>query len=107
MFTATPKTRSGIGSARFSANGRGIWLTADAGEEFRQLRFFDLDTQRSRSLTADPLPPVVALPLPQQRQPPDCLRSTHAIHAAVSAISSAASSPTSCAWACRNWSRDR
>ena len=53
MFTATPKTRSGIGSARFSANGRGIWLTADAGEEFRQLRFFDLDTQRSRSLTAD------------------------------------------------------
>ena len=52
QLTTDAKIRTGIGSAKFSADGRGIWFSADAGGEFRELRFLDLDTGRTRSLTA-------------------------------------------------------
>ena len=44
--------RTGIGSARFSADGRGIWFTAELGGEFQQLRFLDLADGSLRALTA-------------------------------------------------------
>ena len=52
QITAAPQQKTGIGSAKFSADGRGIWFSADAGGEFRELRFLDLDSGRTRSLTA-------------------------------------------------------
>lgn len=48
-----PGTRTGIGGARFSADGRGVWFTADLGGEFQQLRYLDLTDGSLRSLTAD------------------------------------------------------
>lgn len=45
--------KSGIGSARFSADGRGVWFSADLGEEFLQLRYLDLAETKPRTLTAD------------------------------------------------------
>jgi dipeptidyl aminopeptidase/acylaminoacyl peptidase len=48
-----PGPRTGIGSARFSTDGRGVWFTADLGGEFRQLRFLDLASGSLRTLTAD------------------------------------------------------
>ncbi|NBU25601.1 MAG: S9 family peptidase, partial [Gammaproteobacteria bacterium] len=48
---AAPKTA--IGGARFSADGRGVWLTADLGGEFQQLRHLDLQDGSLRTLTAD------------------------------------------------------
>ncbi len=45
--------RSGIGGARFSLDGSGVWVIADAGGEFRQMLYVDLATGRSRSLSAD------------------------------------------------------
>jgi dipeptidyl aminopeptidase/acylaminoacyl peptidase len=48
---AAPK--SAIGGARFSADGRGVWLTADLGGEFQQLRYLDLQDGSLRTLTAD------------------------------------------------------
>lgn len=48
-----PGTRTGIGGARFSADGRGIWFTADLGGEFQQLRYLDLTDGSVRSLTAE------------------------------------------------------
>jgi dipeptidyl aminopeptidase/acylaminoacyl peptidase len=40
-----------IGAARFSIDGRGVWLVSDAGSEFRQLRYIDLASGSSRSFT--------------------------------------------------------
>ena len=51
--TRLPLPKSGIGSARFSADGRGIWFSADLGEEFLQLRYLDLAETKPRTLTAD------------------------------------------------------
>lgn len=51
-LTDDPQRRTGIGSAKFSADGRGVWFSADAGGEFRELRLLDLDSGRTRSLTA-------------------------------------------------------
>ena len=48
-----PSPQSGIGGARFSADGLGIWLTADLGGEFRQLRYVDLTDGSLRTLAAD------------------------------------------------------
>ncbi len=45
--------QTGIGSARFAADGRGVWLTADLGGEFRQLRYVDLIDGSLRTLTAE------------------------------------------------------
>lgn len=45
----TPKT--GIGTARFSADGRGVWFSADLGGEFRLLRYIDLADGSIRTLT--------------------------------------------------------
>jgi len=50
---AKPAPQTGIGSARFAADGRGIWLSADLGGEFRQLRYVDLVDGRLRTLTAE------------------------------------------------------
>lgn len=49
-LTPIPLARTGIGSARFAADGRGVWLTADLGEEFQRLRYVELDTGRLRTL---------------------------------------------------------
>ena len=49
---AKPSPQSGIGSARFSADGQGVWLTADLGGEFRQIRYVDLASGSLRTLTA-------------------------------------------------------
>ncbi len=51
--TRLPLPKSGIGSARFSADGRGVWFSADLGEEFSQLRYLDLAETKPRTLTAD------------------------------------------------------
>ena len=51
--TRLPLPKSGIGSARFSADGRGIWFSADLGEEFLQLRYLDLAETKPRTLTAN------------------------------------------------------
>jgi len=48
-----PAPQTGIGMARFSLDGRGVWLTADLGGEFLQLRFVDLADGSLRTLTAD------------------------------------------------------
>ena len=48
---AKPSPQSGIGSARFSADGQGVWLTADLGGEFRQIRYVDLASGSLRTLT--------------------------------------------------------
>lgn len=48
-----PSPQSGIGSARFSADGRGVWFTADLGGEFRQIRYVDLTDGSVRTLTAE------------------------------------------------------
>jgi dipeptidyl aminopeptidase/acylaminoacyl peptidase len=48
---AAPTTA--IGGARFSADGRGVWLTADLGGEFQQLRYLDLQDGSLRTLTGD------------------------------------------------------
>ena len=45
--------RTGIGGARFSLDGTGLWVIADAGGEFRQMLYVDLATGRSRSLSPD------------------------------------------------------
>jgi len=50
---AKPSPQTGIGSARFAADGRGVWLSADLGGEFRQLRYIDLIDGSLRTLTAD------------------------------------------------------
>ena len=47
-----PSPQSGIGSARFSADGKGVWFTADLGGEFRQLRYIDLADGSVRTHTA-------------------------------------------------------
>lgn len=41
--TGKQKT-TGIGTARYAADGRGFWLVADLGHEFRQLHYVDLST---------------------------------------------------------------
>ncbi|MFZ9871794.1 MAG: S9 family peptidase [Steroidobacteraceae bacterium] len=51
--TRLPLPKSGIGAARFSADGRGVWFSADLGEEFLQLRYLDLAETKPRTLTAD------------------------------------------------------
>ena len=48
-----PSPQSGIGGARFSADGQGVWFTADLGGEFRQIRYVDLASGSLRTLTAD------------------------------------------------------
>ena len=48
-----PPPHTGIGDARFAADGRGIWLTADLGGEYRQLRFVDLGDGSLRTLTGE------------------------------------------------------
>jgi dipeptidyl aminopeptidase/acylaminoacyl peptidase len=48
-----PQPQTGIGNARFAADGRGVWLTADLGGEFRQLRYADLADGSLRTLTAE------------------------------------------------------
>jgi len=48
-----PAVQTGIGGARFSIDGRGVWLTADLGGEFLQLRYVDLTDGRLRTLTED------------------------------------------------------
>lgn len=48
-----PETQTGIGAARFSIDGRGVWLTADLGGEFLQLHYADLAEGRLRTLTED------------------------------------------------------
>jgi len=50
---AKPSPQTGIGSARFAADGRGVWLSADLGGEFRHLRYIDLIDGSLRTLTAD------------------------------------------------------
>ncbi|WP_420841403.1 S9 family peptidase [Gloeobacter kilaueensis] len=40
------------GDARFSGDGRGLYLTSDRGSEFLQLQYLDLNTRRYRSLSA-------------------------------------------------------
>jgi dipeptidyl aminopeptidase/acylaminoacyl peptidase len=42
----------GIRAAKFSADGRAVWVSSDAGSEFAQLREIDLATGSSRSETA-------------------------------------------------------
>jgi len=39
--------------ARFAADGRGVWFSADLGEEFLQLRYLDLAETKPRTLTGD------------------------------------------------------
>ena len=48
-----PSPQSGIGSARFSADGQGVWFTADLGGEFRQIRYVDLASGSLRTLTSE------------------------------------------------------
>lgn len=48
-----PAPKTAIGGARFSADGRGVWLTADLGGEFQQLRYLDLQDGSLRTLTAE------------------------------------------------------
>jgi len=50
---AKPAPQTGIGSARFAVDGRGIWLSADLGGEFQQLHYLDLLDGSLRTLTAD------------------------------------------------------
>ncbi|MFM8585068.1 MAG: S9 family peptidase [Gammaproteobacteria bacterium] len=50
---AKPSPQSGIGSARFSADGQGVWFTADLGGEFRQIRYVDLANGSLRTLTSE------------------------------------------------------
>src|SRR5687767_1324664 len=49
----TPDTSVAIarGGGRFSADGRGIWLTSDEGSEFRRLAYMDLATKRVTPIT--------------------------------------------------------
>ncbi len=51
--TRLPLPKSGIGTARFAADGRGVWFSADLGEEFLQLRYLDLAETKPRTLTGD------------------------------------------------------
>jgi dipeptidyl aminopeptidase/acylaminoacyl peptidase len=48
-----PSPQSGIGNARFSADGQGVWFTADLGGEFRQIRYVDLASGSLRTLTSE------------------------------------------------------
>lgn len=48
-----PAPKTAIGGARFSVDGRGVWLTADLGGEFQQLRYLDLQDGSLRTLTGD------------------------------------------------------
>jgi len=48
---ALPQT--GVGGAKFSADGRGVFFTADLGGEFQQLRYVDLQDGSVRTLTAE------------------------------------------------------
>ena len=41
------------GEARFARDGRGVYLTTDAGSEFQRLAYLDLATRRTTPLTAD------------------------------------------------------
>ena len=50
---AKPAPQTGIGSAKFSADGQGVWLTADLGGEFRQIRYVDLASGLLRTLTSE------------------------------------------------------
>jgi dipeptidyl aminopeptidase/acylaminoacyl peptidase len=45
------KERIGIDAAKFAPDGRGVYLVSDKGSEFRQLRYYDLSSARSRVLT--------------------------------------------------------
>lgn len=54
VLTPLPLPRSAIGGARFAADGRGVWLAADLGGEFQQLRYFDLDAGRISTLGGQP-----------------------------------------------------
>jgi len=40
------------GDARFSGDGKGLYVTSDQGGEFQRLAYFDLATKQSRPLTA-------------------------------------------------------
>lgn len=50
---AKPSPQSGIGSARFSADGQGVWFTADLSGEFRQICYVDLADGGLRTLTSE------------------------------------------------------
>lgn len=49
---ATGKVPVAYGDLSFSADGKQVYYTADAGSEFLELRRLDLDSRRSTSLTA-------------------------------------------------------
>jgi len=50
----TPRTADTVayGGARFSRDGRGVYLTTDRGSEFQRLAYMDLATRRVEPLTA-------------------------------------------------------
>ncbi|MFM8517139.1 MAG: TolB family protein, partial [Nevskiaceae bacterium] len=48
---ALPQT--GLGGAKFSADGRGVFFTADLGGEFQQLRYVDVEDGSVRTLSAE------------------------------------------------------
>ncbi|MBM4216933.1 MAG: S9 family peptidase [Gammaproteobacteria bacterium] len=50
---AKPSPQSGIGSARFSADGQGVWFTADLSGEFHQICYVDLADGGLRTLTSE------------------------------------------------------
>ncbi|SDU25583.1 Dipeptidyl aminopeptidase/acylaminoacyl peptidase [Verrucomicrobium sp. GAS474] len=45
------KTKISYGDARWSPDGKGIYLTSDEGSEFHRLVYFDLDKEKLKSLT--------------------------------------------------------
>lgn len=51
----TPSSSSsvGYGDARFSKNGKGIYLTSDAQGEFQNLYYYDLESKLLRNLTSN------------------------------------------------------
>jgi dipeptidyl aminopeptidase/acylaminoacyl peptidase len=54
----TPKTATGTdtvayGNANFSKDGKGVYMTSDAGSEFQRLVYFDLSSQKISVLTPD------------------------------------------------------
>jgi len=49
----TERDTVAYGGARFSRDGRGVYITTDAGSEFQRLAYVDLATRRVTPLTAD------------------------------------------------------